>query len=151
MSHSLVKQLNHIVFATKGRRSLISPGMRDELQAYIGGILKSMNCRLIKAGGRPDHIHLLVELSASVSVAACVQKVKCNSSRWIKIRFPQRRNFAWQEGYGAFSESYSELPFLKSYIENQELHHRNVAFKEEFRRLALEHGLDPGDWGQFEN
>jgi REP element-mobilizing transposase RayT len=150
MSHSLVKQLHHIVFATKGRRTLISPEMRDELHAYIGGILRSQNCRLIKAGGRPDHIHLLVELSASVSLAACVQKVKCNSSRWIKIRFPQRSKFAWQDGYGAFSESSSRLPLLKSYIENQELHHRKVSFNAELRQLALDHGLDPTDWAQFE-
>ena len=147
MSHSLVKQINHIVFATKGRRALISPEIRDELHAYIGGILRAQNCRLIKAGGRPDHIHLPVESSASVSVAACVQKIKCNSSRWIKLRFPQLSNFAWQDGYGSFSESFSSIPILKSYIENQESHHRKVSFSEEVRQLALEHGLDPDDWG----
>ncbi len=93
MSHSLVEQLNHIVFGTKGRRGLITADIRDEVHAYIGGILRSEKCRLIKAGGMPDHIHLLAELHASLSVADCVKKVKCNSSRWIKIRFPHRRTF----------------------------------------------------------
>ena len=116
--------------------------IRDELHAYAGGVLRSEKCRLLKAGGISDHIHILAQLSATLSVATCVQKIKTNTSRWLKRRFIGHSKFAWQEGYAAFSASPSQIPKVKAYIENQEEHHRKRSFTEELRDLLRAYNLD---------
>jgi REP element-mobilizing transposase RayT len=142
MSHSFVSLVYHIIFSTKNRRPLLKPEIRDELYAYTGGVLRSEKGRLRKAGGISDHIHLLVQLNATLSVATCVQKIKSNTSRWLKRRFPTHSKFAWQEGYAAFSVSPSQIPKVKAYIENQEKHHRKKSFREELRDLLKAHNLE---------
>ena len=142
MPHAVVSNYSHIVFGPKRRRGSISSDIEEELSGYIGGVLKTDQCRLIKAGGMPDHIHLLVKLHSSVSIAKCVQKIKSNSSRWIKSKGVKYKNFKWQDGYAAFSVSYSQLPRVKEYIENQKKHHRKRNFKEELRALFAVHNLE---------
>ena len=141
MSHTYVTQISHIVFSTKDRRPLLRPEIRADLYAYTGGILRSLRCRLIKAGGISDHIHLLVELHPMLAVASCVQKVKSNTSRWLKKTFPTCSKFGWQEGYAAFSVSPSQIPRVKAYIENQAQHHRKKTFTEELSDLLQAHNL----------
>jgi REP element-mobilizing transposase RayT len=142
MSHSFVSLVSHIIFSTKNRRPMLKAEIRDELYAYTGGLLRSEKGRLLKAGGISDHIHLLAQLNATLSVATCVQKIKANTSRWLKRRFRTHSQFAWQEGYAAFSVSPSQIPKVKAYIENQEEHHRKKNFPEELRDLLKAHKLE---------
>lgn len=131
----------HIVFSTKHRQPQISDELRPRLFEYIGGILRNQSSCLIAAGGVPDHIHLLVSLGRTIAVADAVRIVKTNSSSWIheELRLPE---FGWQDGYGAFAVSYSNVESVKQYLANQAEHHRSRTFQEEFREFLRRHGLE---------
>jgi REP element-mobilizing transposase RayT len=136
MSHTYTSVFVHCVFSTKERRPLI-PGTRTaELYAYLGGIARTEGLTLIAAGGTANHIHLLLVLSSTCSVAYAVQKLKGGSSRWMGS------GFSWQEGYGAFSVSASQLEVVKHYIQNQEEHHRKRDFEQEFTSLLHSCGVE---------
>jgi REP element-mobilizing transposase RayT len=92
------------------------------------------------AGGMPDHVHLLVSLGRTLSIADLIRIVKSNSSGWIHDEL-QIRDFAWQVGYGAFAVSFSNLEQVKTYIANQEEHHRRMSFQDEFREFLRRHEL----------
>src|SRR4051812_3005668 len=109
MAHSYVSQLMHCVFSTKNRRPLIAPELQERLYAYIGGIARKNNMRLIAAGGIADHVHLLIALSKTLDIAHAMQLIKGGSSKWIHEEFPDLRSFEWQEGYGAFSIGVGEV------------------------------------------
>jgi putative transposase len=121
----------HIVFSTKNREPIILPVWRDRLHAYIGGILRTLQAIPDSVGGVEDHIHLLVGIRANHAVADLVREVKSLSSRWIHEELGQTR-FAWQEGYGAFTISSSEIAALQEYISKQEEHHRARTFQDEY-------------------
>ncbi|NCZ53509.1 MAG: IS200/IS605 family transposase [Verrucomicrobia bacterium] len=121
----------HIVFSTKNREQIILPVWRDRLHAYIGGILRTLQAIPDSVGGVEDHIHLLVGIRANHAVADLVREVKSLSSRWIHEELGQTR-FAWQEGYGAFTISSSEIAALQEYISKQEEHHRARTFQDEY-------------------
>jgi REP element-mobilizing transposase RayT len=89
----------------------------------------------------PDHVHMLVSMPASLAVADMVRAVKANSSRWTNERWPERRRFAWQQGYGAFSVSESATARVERYIRDQEERHRAVSFEDEFRVLLKNHNI----------
>jgi REP element-mobilizing transposase RayT len=106
-----------------------------ELYAYLEGIARGEGFLLIAAGGTTNHVHLLLVLPPQQSLAHAVQKLKGSSSRWMG------RNFSWQEGYGAFSVSPSQVPTVKKYIQNQERHHRRQNFEQEFIILLRNCGV----------
>ena len=141
MPDTFSKLLIHIVFTTKSRAPLISREFRDELYAYIGGIVMRQNAVLLAVGGMPDHVHLLVSIRPSLAVAKLVQLVKANTSKWLNERPDPGETFAWQEGYGAFSVSESMMPKVVAYIRNQESHHRQEPFELEWSVLLRKHGL----------
>ena len=141
MAGKYLSLLVHFTWSTARREPWIETGMRDDLYSYIGGIMKNKNARLLAAGGMFDHIHLYASLPSTISVADFVNVVKSNSSRWVHQSCPQLRNFAWQEGYGAFSVSKSEELRVERYIRNQEHHHRKRTFKEELIGLLDKHGI----------
>ena len=132
----------HIVFSTKERYPMIHPDWADRIYQYIGGILRGVDCCLVAAGGVQDHVHLLVSLGRTRSVAEAVRLIKANASGWINETFPLRGRFAWQTGYGAFSVSYSQLPRVRRYLASQELNHRTGTYKDEFRGLLRRHGIE---------
>jgi putative transposase len=134
--------LVHFTWSTAGREPWLNATMRDDLYAYIGGIMNNKRAKLISAGGMFDHIHLLASLPSTISVADFVNAVKSNSSRWIHESSSQLRNFAWQEGYGAFSVSKSEQQRVIKYVGNQEEHHRKLTFKEELITLLDKHEIE---------
>ena len=136
MAHTYANNFIHCVFSTKERRSLISSGRKSELYAYLGGIARGEGFSLIAAGDTENHVHLLVVLTASISLAHAVQKLKGSSSRWMG------KGFSWQEGYGAFSVSPSQVPVVKKYIQNQEEHHRERNFEQEFVALLRNCGIE---------
>ena len=132
----------HIIFSTKNREPLIPGELQSRLYAYMGGVLRKEGDVLLAAGGMPDHVHLLASLTRQASVAEVVRVVKANSSGWIHETFPPMSNFAWQNGYGAFSVSASAVPAVKRYLAEQEEHHRTRTFQEEFVEFLRRHGID---------
>ena len=141
MAHTFTDLLTHAVFSTFGRAPFLSEAMRSDVHAYIGGILRELHAVPIAIGGTADHVHLLARLPAEMAVADCLRVVKANSSRWLKEKWPQRRSFAWQRGYGAFSVSESKKGIVTRYIQNQAEHHRRISFQEEFLELLKNHGI----------
>jgi REP element-mobilizing transposase RayT len=131
----------HIVFSTKHRQPMISSEFRQRLYDYIGGILRNHSCSLIAAGGIPDHVHLLVSLGRTISVADMVRLIKSNSTGWVHDEL-RLRDFQWQTGYGAFAVSYSNIDLVKTYFANQEQHHRGQSFQDEYRELLQRHDLE---------
>jgi putative transposase len=128
----------HCVFSTKGRRDLIPENLQEKLYAYLLGIDNNLGITLIAAGGTANHVHLLIGLPPTLSLAEAVQKLKANSSRW----FGERGiSFEWQKGYGAFSVSPSLLSTVQAYIRNQKQHHRKRNFEEEFLLLLKKSGV----------
>ena len=141
MAGKYLSLLVHFTWSTAGREPWLETEMRNDLHSYIGGIMNNKNAKLLSAGGMFDHIHLYASMPSTISVADFVNAVKSNSSRWIHESFARLRNFAWQEGYGAFSVSKSEEGKVVRYILNQENHHRKRTFKEELVGLLEKHGI----------
>jgi putative transposase len=132
----------HLVWSTKHRKPQISEEFRDRLFEYIGGILRGHGGKLLAAGGMPDHVHLLADISKQQAIADAVRDIKSNSSGWIHDTFPRHARFAWQTGYGAFTVSFSKTDTVKRYILNQAKHHSRITFQEEFIELLNRHEID---------
>jgi REP element-mobilizing transposase RayT len=122
----------HVVFAVEGRQNLIAPQHNDELQKYITGILLAQGQKLISINNMSDHLHLLVGLRPDACLSDLLRDVKANSSRFINEKRWVAGRFSWQEGFGAFSYSRSQLGTVIRYIENQEKHHAKKSFREEY-------------------
>jgi putative transposase len=116
--------------------------LRDRLWPYLGGIARENKMKALAVGGTTDHMHVLISLPATLSVAKAVQLLKGNSSKWIHDTFPKLRSFEWQQGYGAFSIGVSGVDATVRYICNQSEHHRTRTFKEEFISMLRKHGFD---------
>jgi putative transposase len=141
MPGHLTNLLCHSIWSTKCREPRISPDWQDRLYGYIGGILSSKKCVLVCAGGMADHIHLLVLVHPLVSVSELVNVVKSNSSKWVHETFEDQWEFAWQEGYAAFSVSCSVSERVEEYIKNQSTHHAKRTFQEELVEFLKKHGV----------
>jgi len=139
MPHSYCTNLVHCVFSTKGRSDLISDGIRDRLYAYLYGIAKNLGIEILALGGTANHLHVLMALPAKEPLSTVVRNLKANSSRWMSENGPR---FSWQEGFGAFSVSPSQVPAVKRYIRNQAEHHKQRNFEEEFLLLLRKSGVD---------
>lgn len=124
----------HIVFSTKERRAAIKDEWRDRLHGFLGGCLKTLDAVPEAIGGTSDHIHILAGLRATHRLADVVKDIKIASSRWIHTEIGDKL-FAWQTGYGAFTVSVSNIEKVKSYILNQEEHHRQKNFQNEYIEL----------------
>ena len=143
MSQSLAKILVHVVFSTKERRPFLGDaGRRKELHRYMGGILTNLACQPITIGGVEDHVHILCALSRTCEAASLVKEVKRGSTLWIKSKFPQMQDFAWQTGYGIFSAGFSQLEPVRRYIDTQEEHHRKITFQDEFRLFLRRYEIE---------
>jgi putative transposase len=145
MPQSLCQNYVHIVFSTKDRVPLVQDaGLRTELFRYLGGLCREHESPPLEVGGVADHVHLLVRLGKSVSVAELVRDLKRASSHWIKPKSsdPYVQDFHWQAGYGAFSLSPSHLEAAREYVRNQEEHHRQESFQDELRRLCRKYGIE---------
>ncbi|MBP7140424.1 MAG: IS200/IS605 family transposase [Opitutaceae bacterium] len=141
MPQSLAQILVHLVFSTKNREAVLGDDARDELHAYIGGIVENQKGALLKAGSVADHIHLLVAHPRTCAPSELVQEIKTGSSKWLKTKSARYADFHWQGGYGIFSISPTHRPALEQYIGNQDEHHRVVTFQEEYRRLLAKYGI----------
>jgi REP element-mobilizing transposase RayT len=139
----------HIVFATKERRPFLAPALQQRLWPYLGGIARENKMKALAIGGVEDHVHMLVTLPATLSVAKAVQVLKGNSSKWIHETFSEMRDFAWQEGYGAFGIGVAGVDDTIVYIRKQPEHHRWTTFQEELAAFLKKHGMahDAGQLG----
>lgn len=108
----------------------------------MGGIARQNDLKAVEIGGVADHVHILLSLPATIAIAKAVQLIKGGSSKWVHDTFPEHHQFRWQEKYGAFSVSVSQLEKTREYIRNQEAHHRKITFKEEFVALPKRHGIE---------
>jgi REP element-mobilizing transposase RayT len=140
MSQSLSRLVIHVIFSTKNRQPLLRPkNVQNEIHAYLAGILKNLSCEAIQIGGTADHVHVLASLSRTISLADLIQRLKGASSKVLKEK--GIRQFSWQNGYGAFSLSESNVKSVAAYVENQEEHHRTLTFQEEFRVFLKKHRI----------
>ena len=139
----------HIVFSTKNRESWISQSIEERVWEYFGGIARHNDIVPVKIGGIDDHVHLVVSIPPTLSISKAGQLLKGGSSLWFHETF-RRSAFAWQDGYGAFSVSKSQLPDVIRYVEGQREHHRRQTFQEEYRALLDKHGIQYDErylWG----
>jgi putative transposase len=121
-----------IVFTVKGRQCLIPSNKREELQKYITGIIENREQKLLSIYCMPDHTHLLVGLKPDIKLSDLVRDIKAGSSKFINDKNWIKEKFNWQEGFGAFSYSRSQISDVINYISNQEIHHKKKSFKEEY-------------------
>lgn len=141
MTHSYRIHYFHIIWSTKNREPWIKKEVQDRLYSFLGGLIKNHNGKLVEIGGMPDHIHMLIELSVLDGFTSLIREIKSSSSLWIHQNYPRLKTFAWQEGYGSFSVSFSALSDVRSYIQNQEKHHINRSFDQEYMKLLQLHNI----------
>lgn len=132
MPQSIAYNYLHITFSTKYRVPMIDEAIEEELFKYIGGICKNLECNPIKVGGYRDHIHILCVLSRKIALMKLLEEIKSHSSKWIKTKGDQYKNFYWQRGYGSFSVNPAEIDVVVRYIENQAEHHKKRTFQDEY-------------------
>lgn len=150
MAHSYVSLKVHYIFSTKNRQKIITPELEQRLWPYMGGIARENKMIALAVGGIDDHVHLLLALPSTLSVAKAIQLVKGGSSKWVSETFPSHRDFEWQEGYGAFSISMSHIDDTIAYINNQKEHHRQQTFEDEYLAILCKHGIEYDEryiWG----
>lgn len=132
----------HIVFAVKGRESLIHQSWEQRLYEYITGISRTKEQKLLAINGMPDHIHLFIGMKPSCCLSDLVREIKKASNDFINQQKLSSLKFSWQEGYGAFSYAHSQLDVVIAYIMNQKQHHKTKSFKEEYVELLNKFNVD---------
>ena len=142
MANTYTKLNIHIVFHVKSTGVCIKNEDLPKIFAYIGGIVQNVGGYPVTVCGIENHIHILATLPKTMSVSEFVQKIKANSSRWIKTLDKYYESFAWQEGYGAFCVSPSLIKKTIHYIETQEQHHHEESVRDEFKRFLKENGIE---------
>lgn len=139
-----------IVFAVKGRESLIHTSWEEELYKYISGIVTNKEQKLLAINGMPNHIHFLIGMRPSCCLSDLVREIKKASNEFVNQKKFVRGKFHWQEGYGAFSYSHSALDNVIAYIQNQKEHHRKRSFKEEYKEFLTKYQIEHKDEYLFE-
>ena len=139
-----------VVFAVNGRQNLIGKIWKEELNKYIAGIVKGKEQKSIIVNGMPDHIHTFIGLKPEMAISDLVRDIKNNSSKFINDRKFVRGKFSWQEGYGVFSYSHSHISRVYNYILNQEKHHQNRTFKQEYLELLKKFEIEFNEKYLFE-
>ncbi|MCM1503946.1 MAG: IS200/IS605 family transposase [Muribaculum sp.] len=140
---SFTKLYYHIVFSPKDRQTVIGPNVERDLYIILYNVMRKYNGEVIRIGGMPDHVHILIGIPATIAVSKFAQAVKRESSASavaVIEGWP-----GWQEGYGAFTCSYENLPQIKRYILNQKEHHKKISFRDEYRNWLLENGVSPDE------
>jgi len=141
MPHSYHNLLYHMLYSTHARRLWLDTGIAPRVHAYLGGIVRNLGGIPIEIGGTDDHVHIMARLRPDKAVSDVLRIIKANSSGWVHATFSDKGDFAWQEGYGAFTVSESQADKLRQYIGNHLEHHRRLSFKEEFIQLLEAHGV----------
>jgi REP element-mobilizing transposase RayT len=142
MANTYTSLQYHVVFSTKRREPCLSEEVCQRLWPYLGGIARENGMKALEIGGVADHIHLLLVIPPSLALSKAMQQLKGVSSRWIHENFPALQSFGWQDGYGAFTVSESQIPTRRNYIRNQPEHHRVTTFAQEYETFLKKHGIE---------
>ena len=135
MANTFTQIIVQIVFAVKGRQNLIEEKNRDRLEKYICGIVTNLKSKPLAIYCNPDHTHILLGLHPSIAISAMARDIKANSSKWVNEQQWINTKFNWQEGYGAFTYSKSQIDLVVKYILNQAEHHKKKSFREEYQEF----------------
>ena len=135
MSNTYTQIHIQFVFAVKYRAALIDSALEERLHQYITGIFQQNDHKMLQINSMPDHIHIFIGMRPHQSISSLLQNVKTESSKWIKEQKLCAAPFAWQEGYGAFSYSKSQVPDVIRYVKNQKTHHQKLNFLDEYRKM----------------
>lgn len=140
MRHTRVSLRVHCIFSTKDRRPTIPEELQPRTWAFMGGIARNLGMTAVAVGGIADHVHILLLLPATMPLAEAMQKIKANSSRW--LREQTGKSFQWQEGYAAFSLSISHTDATVAYIRSQRKHHEGKSFDQELAAILKKHRME---------
>ena len=132
MANTYTQLYVHVVFTVQDRLSMLKKEFQDRLYKYIIGILHNKKQTVIAIGGTEDHIHIFFGFTTTERVADLMQAVKRDSSKWLNENICAHKKFAWQEGFGSFTYSKTQIPNVVRYIENQEEHHKKKSFVDEY-------------------
>lgn len=135
MGDTYVQAYFHLVFAVQNRVALIQPIWKNDLEKYITGIVQNHNHKLIAIGTMPDYIHIFIGYNLNQKIPDLVELIKTSSNRWIKEKRLSKFKFSWQNGYGAFTHSHSQIDSVAKYVINQEAHHHKKTFREEYLEM----------------
>ena len=150
MANTYTALFYHIIFSTKNRPGFIKPEIEGRVWAYIGGVARKHGLTALQVGGIEDHIHALVMAAPTYAPSEIAKFLKGDSSKWIHEEFTDLHDFAWQDGYRAFTVSKSNLASVISYIQDQREHHRKKTFQEEYLEFLQKHGIEYDErylWG----
>ncbi len=142
MPQSLSSILIHLVFSTKSRKPFITPVIESELHPYMATILRDHNSPSLVIDGTMDHVHILFALGRTITIADLVEELKTGSSKWIKTKGREFKNFHWHKGYGVFSIGQSNVVALKRYIRSQKQHHHRATFEDEYRNFLKRYEIE---------
>ena len=132
----------HCVFAVKFRAAMLDTQWDDRLRLYISAIVQNNGHKMLAINNMPDHLHFFIGLNPKQSISDLLRLVKADSSEWINKEGFMRAKFHWQEGYGAFSHSKSQINSVVQYIHNQQVHHKKVGFLDEYVKMLTDFGVD---------
>jgi REP element-mobilizing transposase RayT len=143
MPHSLARIHVHLVFSTKHRVASIQDSVREALHAFMSGVLGALDCSAVIINSVEDHVHILFTLGRGIALSKVVEDLKTSSSKWLKTQDGGSARFKWQNGYGAFAVSETNVDAVRKYILKQREHHKKKTFQMEYRTLLLQNGIDP--------
>lgn len=150
MANTYTQMYIQLVFAVKGRESLIHQSWREDLYKYITGIVQNYGHKMLQINGMPDHVHIFIGYDPNQKIPELVEHIKTDSNRYIKSKKFCKYKFHWQSGYGSFTYSRSQIGRVVRYIENQEEHHRRKSFKEEYKEMLDRFEVDYNEIYLFE-
>ena len=142
MSNTYTQLYIHCVFAVKYREAVLSPEWDNRLRLYITAIVQNNGHKMVAINNMPDHLHMFIGFNPNQSLSNIIQLVKGNSSEWINKERLTKNKFNWQDGYGAFSYSRSQINTVALYIENQQVHHARKSFLDEYRNMLNDFSVD---------
>lgn len=138
------------IFAVRGRDSLVNPEWEDRLYKYITGIVQKKGQKMLAINGMPNHIHFLIGMKPSCCLSDLVREVKKSSNEFVNANKFSKFTFSWQDGFGAFSYSHSQLDDVIAYIINQKEHHRKKTFQEEYTEFLKKFKVEYNEQYLFE-
>jgi REP element-mobilizing transposase RayT len=142
MAGTFTNLLYHLIFSTKNRKPYIQPEFEEELFRYMGGIIRGEGGIALEINGTADHVHVLAKLKPTAALSLIMQRLKGNSSKWIRAQAKLSSLFGWQDGFSAFTVSQSGEPTVRRYIRNQKQHHDQKSFDEELSLLMKKHNIE---------
>ena len=142
MANTYTQCYIHLVFSPKNRAALIGKQWKTDLEKYIAGIISNNNHKLLAIGTMPDHIHIFIGYNVTQLIPKLIEEIKTSTNSWINKNKLTSQKFEWQKGYGAISNSRSQIDNVIKYVLSQEEHHKKNSFREEYMKILNKNGID---------